>query len=183
MIDNEFAYELTPEQVEFFDMVRAKALITLRNEAKSNTVILASNNEYLSELDEKLMGIVSSVSLFRLFSKDGVAKAHTDSNKLASPTRRSALNFVVSGDVNVEWWSANEPETVMYPHHPGYACDYFPLGPVNDLRFTLQLDHSKATLVETEVPHLGYSNPEGGLLVSIGFFETFADMKALIKSL
>lgn len=181
MIDNEYAYDIPQKVLDLINVDDVYHLATLRSE-ESFTYIPAAQNEYLQHLNASVFdGHLCGVSLFVLKNKADVDRAHIDMNILRPETsRQCSMNFPLQCLVAAEWYTDREPITVYHPTYAEYALRYFP---VKDNDVVFEHVSEDPYLCNTNIPHLGYSVPVGGLLVSLGFGPTFEEMKALLQAL
>ena len=180
MIDNEFAYELSDEQAERFDFESIISLVDMR-QSEPISGIRTQNSVALQEANEAFDRCLIGVSVFRLSSKKATQEAHVDTN-LAAPTtsRNCAINIKIGPHKSfVEWYTANDPELRNHYGSKDYALHYFDLKN-NTLRFSIET--VRPILIDTNLPHLGYSIPQGGLLASLSFTKSFDEMRLWLKA-
>lgn len=177
MVDNEFAYELTHKQASVIDLASLLMLVNLKQDYFNH--VRTTESPVLQEIDKAVGGCLLGMSMFRLPPIHAARTiAHIDKNlNTAIPSRDCALNFVLGKQESyAEWWTDNDVEVREhgYTEAGAYRLQFFPCE-TNSVRFTLRMAHP--TLIETNIPHLGYSIPQDGLLLSLGFTRSFTDMR------
>lgn len=179
MTRNEFLYELSDSQLAVFDSQEVRSLIALRQQLF--TYVRAEDNAYLISLAQMFDGHLVGASLFLLKDKADVLQAHIDLN-IRSPqtSRQCSMNFIVDERVVAEFYTDNEPIVVENEVYAGsYALRYFDLSK-NTLLFAHEI--TRPVLMTTNVPHLGYSVPAGGQLVSLGFRASYEEMRSWLET-